>query len=118
MGMHDLLQKDQELWDLFCRKEEYEPSIRDKYNRFPYYASTCHTVFTPRASEYLMNNGYPVHFPDGKPFAVCLTHDIDLVYAPALQKSVETLKQFHYHAMPCKRLAEKPYRLFIRDRTL
>ena len=93
MGMHELLQKDPELWDLFCRKEEYEPSLRDKYNRFPYYASTCRSIFEPRASAYLMNHGYPVTYPEGKPFAVCLTHDIDAVYASTLDKSIDTLKQ-------------------------
>ena len=92
MGMHELLQKDPEIWDLFCRKEEYQPSLRDKYNRFPYYASSCRTVFAPRASEYLVNNGYSVHYPDGKPFAVCLTHDIDRVYASTMDKSIERLK--------------------------
>ena len=40
MGMHDLLQKDPEMWDLFCRKEEYQSTIRDKEDRFPYYASS------------------------------------------------------------------------------
>lgn len=93
MGMHELLQKDPELWDLFCRKEEYEPSLRDKYNRFPFYASTCRSIFEPRASAYLMNHGYPVTYPESKPFAVCLTHDIDAVYASTLDKSIDTLKQ-------------------------
>ena len=37
-------------------------------------------IFEPKASEYLMNNGYQVEYPEAKPFAVCLTHDIDAVY--------------------------------------
>jgi peptidoglycan/xylan/chitin deacetylase (PgdA/CDA1 family) len=93
MGMHELLQKDPEIWDLFCRKEEYEPSIRDKYQRFPYYASACRSVFEPRASEYLMKHGFTVPYPEGKPFAVCLTHDVDLVYASTLDKGVVRMKQ-------------------------
>jgi peptidoglycan/xylan/chitin deacetylase (PgdA/CDA1 family) len=92
MGMHELLQKDPEMWDLFCRKEEYHSSLRDKHNRFPFYASTYRHIFEPKASEYLMNNGYQVEYPEGKSFAVCLTHDIDDVYESITDKSIRTLK--------------------------
>jgi peptidoglycan/xylan/chitin deacetylase (PgdA/CDA1 family) len=93
MVMHEILKKDPEIWDLFTRKEEYTPSFRDKYNRFPYYASRYRTVFEPKASEYLVNNGYHAEYPDGKPFAVCLTHDIDAVYdEPVKSKVFDALK--------------------------
>ena len=92
MGMHELLQKDPEMWDLFCRKEEYQSSLRDKNNRFPYYASSDRHIFEPKASEYLMKNGYQVEYPKGKPFAVCLTHDIDGVYKPIIEKGIQSLK--------------------------
>ncbi len=39
MKMHEILQQDQDIWDLFARKEEYTNPLRDKYDRFPYY--TC-----------------------------------------------------------------------------
>lgn len=92
MRMHKILQKDPELWDLFCRKEEYQQSLRDRYNRFPYYASNCRTIFVPRASEYLMNHGYHADYPEGRPFAVCLTHDIDAVDEPLSKKTIDVLK--------------------------
>ena len=47
MRMHELLQKDPDIWALFCRKEEYHPFLRDKNNRFPYYASQYRTIFEP-----------------------------------------------------------------------
>jgi peptidoglycan/xylan/chitin deacetylase (PgdA/CDA1 family) len=94
MGMHELLQKDPDIWDLFCRKEEYTPSLRDKYNRFPYYASQYRTIFEPKASEFLMKNGYHVEYPDEKPFAVCLTHDIDSVCKSVASKSFNAVKKF------------------------
>ena len=87
MVMHELLQKDPEMWDLFCRKEEYNSSLRDKNNRFPHYASNYRTIFEPKASQYLMSNGYQVEYPDSSPFAVCLTHDIDAVYESIISKS-------------------------------
>jgi peptidoglycan/xylan/chitin deacetylase (PgdA/CDA1 family) len=94
MGMHELLQKDPDIWDLFCRKEEYPPSLRDKYNRFPYYASQYRTIFEPKASEFLIKNGYHVEYPDEKPFAVCLTHDIDSVCKSFASKSFKAAKKF------------------------
>jgi peptidoglycan/xylan/chitin deacetylase (PgdA/CDA1 family) len=92
MDMHEQLQKDPELWDLFCRKEEYQSSLRDKENRFPFYASANRHIFKPRASEYLMNNGFWVEYPERKSFAVCLTHDIDTVYESITAKSLNSLK--------------------------
>ena len=92
MKIHEILQRDREIWDLFTRNEEYHSSIRDKFNRFPYYVSQYRTIFEPKASEFLMNNGYHAEYLDGKPFAVCLTHDIDLVYKSITSKCVQTLK--------------------------
>ena len=86
MNMHEILQQDPEIWDLFTRKEEYGSSIRDQYDRFPYYASRNRDIFEPKASEFLLQNGYKVEYPEGKPFAVCLTHDIDLLYTPMIDK--------------------------------
>lgn len=34
MKMHEILQQDQDIWDLFTRKEEYSNPLRDKYGRF------------------------------------------------------------------------------------
>lgn len=84
--MIDILQKDKEIWDLFTRKEEYKSPLRDKFDRFPYYASTNRNVFDPSVSKYLIDNGYQMQYPDNKPFAVCLTHDIDFLHESILSK--------------------------------
>lgn len=68
-----------ELWDIFTRKEEYNPPFRDKYGRFPYYLSKERDIFEPRVSKYMVENGLEMEYPDGKEFAVCLTHDIDAI---------------------------------------
>jgi len=47
--------------------------------------------FRPRASQYLIEQGYHPEYPDGQPFAVCLTHDIDGVYRSVLSKGYATL---------------------------
>jgi peptidoglycan/xylan/chitin deacetylase (PgdA/CDA1 family) len=92
MDMLEILQKDPLIWDLFTRKEEYQSTVRDIYNRFPYFASRNRNIFEPQASEFLMKNGFHVEYPDNKSFAVCLTHDIDSVYKSITSKSLHAVK--------------------------
>lgn len=87
------LQKNQPLWDLFTRKEEYNLTIRDQYDRFPYYASRERNVFEPCISQYLVEHGYRPEYPEDKQFAVCLTHDIDVLYKTKRTKTFESLGQ-------------------------
>jgi peptidoglycan/xylan/chitin deacetylase (PgdA/CDA1 family) len=84
--MHEILQKDPVIWDLFSRKEETGSSFRDQFERFPFYASSNRDIFKPHVSKYLIENGYHVEYPEEKPFAVCLTHDIDQIYTSILEK--------------------------------
>ena len=78
----DLLKQNKELCDLFTRKEEYNPLILDQYQRFPYYLSKHRNILEPEVSKFLVENGLnlEVEYPEGKKFAVGLTHDIDIVY--------------------------------------
>lgn len=92
MNIHEFLQQDPEIWDLFTRKEEYNNPLRDEYDRFPYYASKNRDIFEPKASHYLIEHGYSVDYPDDAPFAVCLTHDIDGVYQSIPSKGLATLQ--------------------------
>ena len=90
--MMDLLRQDNELWDLFTRKEEYEQSDRDRFDRFPYYQSRHRDVFVPRASQMLMENGFSCEYPESQPFAICLSHDVDTVYPPLHVRGFEIVK--------------------------
>jgi hypothetical protein len=85
------LQQDKNLWDLFTSEEEYHPQIRDQYDRFPYYASKYRNIFEPSASKYLVEHGYHAEYPEDKPFAVCLTHDIDILHKKIGMKTYEAL---------------------------
>lgn len=90
--MIDLLKQDEETWDLYTRREEYERTERDRYDRFPYYQSRHRDVLVPRASQVLMEHGFSCEYPESRPFAVCLTHDIDTVYRPLRSKGLEVIK--------------------------
>jgi peptidoglycan/xylan/chitin deacetylase (PgdA/CDA1 family) len=78
--MIEKLKRNNELWDLFTKREEYNPQILDQYDRFPYYLSKHRNIFEPEVSKFLIESGLEVEYPEGKKFAVCLTHDIDVVY--------------------------------------
>ena len=82
--MIEKLKQNKELWDLFTRKDEYNPLMLDQYDRFPYYLSKYRNIFEPEVSKFLIENDLKVEYPKGKNFAVCLTHDIDVVYLSKL----------------------------------
>ncbi len=78
--MIETLKQNKELWELFTKREEYNPTILDRYQRYPYRISKHKNVLEPEVSKFLLENGLEVGYPEGKKFAVCLTHDIDTLY--------------------------------------
>ncbi|AKB18905.1 MULTISPECIES: polysaccharide deacetylase family protein [unclassified Methanosarcina] len=90
--MFEKLKENEELWALYARKEEYDLTFRDRYERFPYYMSGHGNIFEPRVSKFLVENGLKPQYPDGKKFAVCLTHDIDAVYPDKLYPIIGSIK--------------------------
>jgi peptidoglycan/xylan/chitin deacetylase (PgdA/CDA1 family) len=86
--MNELLKQNQELWDLFTRKEEYNPAIYDRHQRFLYSLSQNRSILEPEVSKFLMSNESKVEYPDDKKFAVCLTHDIDFVYLEKISSAM------------------------------
>lgn len=71
------LKGDQNLYDLFTRREENRPGLRDSFGRFPYYASENRNVFDPAVSRFLHDKGLRMDYPDDHGFAVVLSHDVD-----------------------------------------
>ncbi|MCE5338456.1 MAG: polysaccharide deacetylase family protein [Methanomicrobiaceae archaeon] len=91
LHLYDEIQQHEELWDLYTRKEEYSPRQLDRYGRFVYAYSTNRDILEPRVSKHLVDNGYEIEYPDGKQFAVCLTHDVDEIYPPLKHTLLSTL---------------------------
>jgi peptidoglycan/xylan/chitin deacetylase (PgdA/CDA1 family) len=83
-----------ELWDLFTRKEEYEGSTRDMMDRFPFYSSADKRIFQPFVSSFMFDQGLRPEYPDGKEFAVCLSHDIDFLYEAPENRWGKTIEAF------------------------
>jgi len=95
-----LIKSNPELWDLFTRKEEYNPDILDQFGRFSYYQSNNRDILKPSVSQYLVENGFHPEYPDGKSFAVCLTHDIDVVNHSVMWKGIGGLKAIYKRDWP------------------
>jgi len=81
-----LLKNNIELWNLFTRKEEYNPLILDRFKRFSHYQSQNRSIMNPLVTNYLKEKGWNIIYPDNKKFGVCLTHDIDSLYIPNMKK--------------------------------
>lgn len=92
MNLIDKIRAEPEMWDLFTKKEEYNPLLLDQYERFPYYLSKHRDVMEPTLSKYLIDNGLHLEYPDGKKFALCLTHDIDAIKQTLTNCAVESVK--------------------------
>jgi len=75
----ELLKSDKDIWSQFTREEEYASKEVDVHGRFPSKATRHGDPLEPRVSKYLIDKGLSVRFPEGRSFAVCLTHDIDLL---------------------------------------
>lgn len=91
--MQELLQSNEQIWDLFTKREEYKPEVLDQCDRFPYYMSGHRNVFHPEVSAFLVQQGLSVKYPDGKAFAVCLTHDIDVLHYSPIRVMYEVARE-------------------------
>ena len=94
--MLEKLKQNEKLWDLYTKKEEYNPQVTDSFERYPYYASKHRDVFEPTVSKFLIENGLKPVYPDGEKFGVCLTHDIDVVYPSRLSPFVDTARSLYH----------------------
>ena len=74
------MQRDTRLWNLYTKAEEYNPQHLDDHDRFLFQYSEHRSVFEPKISEFLMQQGLSIEYPAGYEFAICLTHDVDTLF--------------------------------------
>ena len=99
LRLYNTLRQREDLWDIYTRKEEYSPRRLDQYECFLYADSTYQNVLEPMVSQYLIDNGFAIDYPDNRQFAVCLTHDVDEIYPPfkhTLLSSLTCLKDLDF----------------------
>lgn len=79
-----------ELWDLYTLKNDYSPGQKDTYKS--YFRRAGHErLMDPVVSKYLYGKGLQLEYPEGRPFAVCLSHDIDDIYPPFTHRALSSL---------------------------
>lgn len=78
------ISQDADLWDRYTLKDEYGDRV-DGF-RAIYAGADCARVRDPAVSRYLAGSGVEFEYPGGKPFAVCLTHDVDDLYPTSLHR--------------------------------
>lgn len=81
--MYEAIKKNEELWNLFTLRDEYSKADGCSNGESP--GCSQEIISYPKISEFLMKNEKDkddIEYPDGKSFAVCLTHDVDEVYPP------------------------------------
>ncbi|WP_424359185.1 polysaccharide deacetylase family protein [Methanocella sp. MCL-LM] len=81
LNISDTLSKDSQMWDLYTLRHEYVPP-REDVCRSIYVPKDRKQILRPVASGYLADSGMKAEYPDGKKFAVMLSHDIDDIYPP------------------------------------
>lgn len=70
-----------QIWDIFTSKKEYNFVLKDKYNRALTNYTTQGDILDPIVSKHLNENGFEPEYPNGKSFATCISHDIDLLFS-------------------------------------
>lgn len=76
-----MIEGDKEHWDLFTKRSEYFIERPDRYQEHDLKNKDIN-VLQPKISKFLIENGLKIEYPGSKRFAVCLTHDIDMIYPP------------------------------------
>ena len=70
-----------ELFEIYTANHEYKNIITDKYNRTPHFIGK-NNVLDTCLSEFLVQNGLEISYPNNKSFAAIISHDIDYLYQP------------------------------------
>ena len=116
-----IIRNQPELWDLYTRKEEYSPRQLDQHDQFICAYGTYQDILDPAVSRYLVQNGFHPDYPEDKPFAVCLTHDVDEVYPPighlvlsslACCRELDLTRLWEQVSWKLNRRKKSPYRNF------
>ncbi|MEM2144981.1 MAG: phosphoribosyltransferase family protein [Candidatus Jordarchaeaceae archaeon] len=89
-----MLREREDLFDIYTAKEEYE-SKKDQHGRFLYQFSDSKEILLPVVSEYLVNKGFNVDWPENHKFASCLTHDVDNIF-PSWKYILFTVTKFAF----------------------
>lgn len=70
-------------WGVYSLREEVDNGVLDEWGRV---LAGDKDVINPKTSRYLTEKGFKIDYPEGKRFAICLTHDVDKAHVGAGRK--------------------------------
>ena len=73
------LRSHEALWKVFVNEGDYSPSRVDEHGRILHKDAALKDISEPIVSRHLYEKGLRIRYPGDKAFAVCLSHDIDLL---------------------------------------
>jgi peptidoglycan/xylan/chitin deacetylase (PgdA/CDA1 family) len=85
-----------DIWEIFVNKKD------DQDTESKFTGSDSSLIMTPAVSEFLIEQGYQVSYPDNKNFAICLTHDVDDIYPTFYHRLLSVLwsiKKYDWNTM-------------------
>src|SRR5690242_8499492 len=84
------------LFDLSTNAAEYNTKFPDRYGRARLYNTSRSEIFNPSISSAIHSMGFKPHYPSGKEFAVCVSHDIVHLFLHQSQQRllIEAVKGF------------------------
>jgi len=85
------LKENKELWDLYTLKHEKDNPKRDQYER-PLAEFYNKDFSKAHVSKFLHDQGFRPSYPNEAKFAVCLTHDIDVLEIPKKDLYINAVK--------------------------
>jgi peptidoglycan/xylan/chitin deacetylase (PgdA/CDA1 family) len=85
--IHDLL-KESEYWKTYTLQNE----VVDNSDEFGRVLAKGRDSTEPNVSRYLLEKGFRIEYPEGKKFAICLTHDIDKAYTGTSRKLLNLVR--------------------------
>jgi len=88
----ELLRKEQDSWLFFTRKREYDKGNLDEHGRYIFDGSVEGDISFPRISSLWASAGFSPSYPEGKQFAIVLTHDVDLLYPSKIRSIISSSK--------------------------
>lgn len=80
---------------LYSNSNQYNNPLRDRYGRDRYYNSFNTEIFQPVLSHQMVLSGFRPYYPDNKKIAVCISHDIDHLFANnSVTKKIEHVAKY------------------------
>ncbi len=75
--MKKYFKSNKDYWNYYSLESDYNTNVGE---------SKLEVINEPVVSSFLLKNRYKPEYPEGKSFAICITHDVDEIYSPFIHR--------------------------------